>query len=194
MEQTRFEKAIALIDKKNSEDTRLEHYQGQEYPKELLYSQRMTQNLLLFKPDASEELQLAARAQHICRWKIERNNYPMDRVGYIKWRETLKKMHAKITSEILKEVGYNQKFIDRVSFLINKRLIKKDEETQILEDVICLVFLQYYFEEFAVKHPDKKVIEIIKKTWMKMSVNGQEAVKGLVFSDRCQSLIKEALS
>ena len=73
-------------------------------------------------------------------------------------------------------------------------MIKKDEETQILEDVICLVFLQYYFEEFAVKHPDKKVIEIIKKTWMKMSVNGQEAVKGLVFSDRCQSLIKEALS
>ena len=118
----------------------------------------------------------------------------MDRIGYLKWRETLKKMHAEITSDVLNEVGYNQKFINRVSFLINKKLIKKDEETQILEDVICLVFLQYYFEEFADKHLDKKVIEIIMKTWIKMSIKGQEAVKGLTFSERCQSLIKEALS
>ena len=194
METSKFKRAITLIDNKNSEDTRFEYFQGQEYPKELLYSQRMIQNLLLFKPDASEELQLAARAQHICRWKIERKEYPMDRIGYLKWRETLKKMHAKITSDVLNEVGYNQKFINRVSFLINKKLIKKDEETQILEDVICLVFLQYYFEEFADKHLDKKVIEIIMKTWIKMSIKGQEAVKGLTFSERCQSLIKEALS
>jgi len=194
METSKFKRAITLIDNKNSEDTRFEYFQGQEYPKELLYSQRMIQNLLLFKPDASEELQLAARAQHICRWKIERKEYPMDRIGYLKWRETLKKMHAEITSDVLNEVGYNQKFINRVSFLINKKLIKKDEETQILEDVICLVFLQYYFEEFADKHLDKKVIEIIMKTWIKMSIKGQEAVKGLTFSERCQSLIKEALS
>ena len=194
MGPTKFERAIALIDKRNSEDTRFEYFQGQEYPKELLYSQRMTQQLLAFKPDASEELQLAARAQHICRWRIERNDYPMDRIGYIKWRETLKRMHAEITSDILKEVGYDGGFIGRVSFLISKKLIKKDEGTQILEDVICLVFLQYYLEEFATKHNDKKVIDILKKTWRKMSVEGQEAAKDLTLSDICQSLIKQALS
>ena len=194
MKTPKFKRAITLIDNKNSEDPRFETFQGQEYPKELLYSQRMTQNLLLFEPDASEELQLAARAQHICRWMIKRNDYSMDRLGYLKWRETLKKMHSEIASNILKEVGYEHKFIERVSFLINKKLIKKDKETQILEDVICLVFLQYYFEEFAYKHPDKKVVEIIKKTWLKMSSKSQEAVQGLTFSNRCLSLIKEALN
>lgn len=194
MEMTKFEKAIAIIDKKNSEDTRYEHFQGQEYPKELLYSQRMTKKLMAFKPDATEELQLAARAQHICRWKIDRNDYDMDRIGYIKWRETLKKMHAEITSDILRQVGYDQAFIDRVSFLISKKLIKKDEEAQILEDVVCLVFLQYYFEEFATKHPDNKVIEILRKTWKKMSAEGHEAAKKLTFNDKCQLLIKEALN
>ena len=107
MELTRFEKAIALIDEKNSEDTHKEDVDGVKYPKELLYSQRMTEKLLEYKPNASQELQIAARAQHICRWKIARDEYPMDKVGYLKWRETLKKMHAELTADILKEVGFD---------------------------------------------------------------------------------------
>ena len=193
MERTKFESAIAIIDNKNSEDIHIEYFQGQEYPKELLYSQRMSQKLLEFKPDASEELQIAARAQHICRWKIERSEYSTDKVGYIKWREKLKKMHADITSDILKEVGYDSEFIDRVSFLINKKLIKKESDTQTMEDVICLVFLEYYFEEFAAKHPEKKVIDILRKTWKKMSAKGQAGATNLDFSTKSQSLIKQAI-
>jgi hypothetical protein len=194
MEPTRFETAIALIDKKNSEDINRYLVSGLEYPKELLYSQRMTRKLLQFEPNASKALQIAARAQHICRWKIARDAYPMDRVGYLKWRETLKKMHAEITAGILEQVGFDQQFIDRVSFLINKKLIKKNEESQILEDTICLVFLDYYFEEFAAKHEDEKVVDILRKTWVKMSEKGHEAALKLPFSEKSLSLVKQAIT
>lgn len=194
MEPTQFEIAIALIDKKNAEDPTIYESHGLEFPKELLYSQRMSQKLLQFKPNASRALQIAARAQHICRWKIARNAYPMNRVGYLKWRETLKKMHADITSDILKEVGYNTEFIERVSFLINKKLIKKNEETQILEDVICLVFLDFYFEEFIEKHDDAKLIDIIQKTWVKMSEEGHAEALKIKYSEKSLTLIKQAIS
>ena len=194
MKPTRFETAIALIDKKNSEDPNTYVVSGLEYPKELLYSQRMSRKLLQFKPNASKALQIAARAQHICRWKIPRDEYPMDKVGYFKWRETLKKMHAELTSEILNQVGYDDEFSNRISFLINKKLIKKNEETQILEDTICLVFLDYYFEEFAEKHEDEKVIDILQKTWVKMSDEGHAAALNLKLSDKSLSLIKQAIA
>ncbi|WP_303317969.1 DUF4202 domain-containing protein [Flavivirga abyssicola] len=193
MKPTRFETSIALIDKKNAEDINTYHVSGIDYPKELLYSQRMSRKLLQFNPNASRALQIAARAQHICRWKIARDEYPMDRVGYLKWRETLKKMHAELTAEILNQVGYDKVFIDRVSLLINKKLIKKNEESQALEDTICLVFLDYYFEEFAAKHDDKKIIDILKKTWVKMSDKGHEAALQIKFSDKSLALIKQAI-
>lgn len=194
MKPTRFETAIALIDKANSEDVNTYQVAGMDYPKELLYSQRMTRKLLQFEPNASKALQIAARAQHICRWKIARNEYPMDRVGYLKWRETLKKMHANLTGDILKQVGFDDQFTDRVKAIIQKKLIKKNEESQTLEDTICLVFLDYYFEEFAAKHTDEKIIDILKKTWVKMSDKGHEAALGLPFSDSSLALVKQAIS
>lgn len=194
MKPTRFETAIALIDKANSQDINTYDVAGIQYPKELLYSQRMTRKLLQFKPDASKALQIAARAQHICRWKIPRDEYPMDRVGYLKWRETLKKMHADLTSKILKQVGYDDLFDDRIRKIILKKGIKKNEESQALEDTICLVFLDYYFEEFAEKHPDEKVVDILQKTWVKMSEAGQKEALKLNFSEKSLALVKQAIS
>ncbi|WP_338409889.1 DUF4202 domain-containing protein [uncultured Flavobacterium sp.] len=194
MKPSRFETAIALIDKKNAEDVNTYKVVDIEYPKELLYSQRMTRKLLQFEPNASKALQIAARAQHICRWKIQRNEYPMDKVGYFKWRETLKKMHAAIAGEILEQVGFDDQFVDRVQKIILKKLIKKNEESQALEDTICLVFLDYYFEEFAAKHTDEKVIDILKKTWVKMSDKGHSAALTLTFSDKSLALVKQAIS
>lgn len=193
MQPTRFEIAIALIDKANSEDVNIYKVAGVNYPKELLYAQRMTRKLLQFEPNASKALQIAARAQHICRWKITRDEYPMDRVGYLKWRETLKKMHANLTADILKQVGYDDQFTDRVKAIILKKLIKKNEESQTLEDTICLVFLDYYFDEFAEKHTDEKIIDILKKTWVKMSNKGHEAALKLPFSEKSLALIKQAI-
>ncbi|PWG06006.1 DUF4202 domain-containing protein [Polaribacter aquimarinus] len=194
MKPTRFETAIALIDKKNAEDPNTYAVAGFEYPKELLYSQRMTRKLLQFNPNASKALQIAARAQHICRWQIARNEFPMDRVGYLKWRETLKKMHANTTGEILGQVGFDDEFVDRVKKIILKKLIKKNEESQALEDVICLVFLDYYFDEFAAKHSDEKIIDILQKTWVKMSEKGHEAALQLPFSEKSLDLVKQAIS
>ena len=194
MKPTRFETAIAIIDKKNAEDPNSYQVSGIEYPKELLYSQRMTRKLLQFEPNASKAIQIAARAQHICRWQIARNEYPMDRVGYLKWREELKKMHATITGEILVKVGFDEQFVDRVQKIILKKLIKKNEESQLLEDVICLVFLDYYFDEFAAKHSDEKIIDILKKTWVKMSDKGHEAALKIAFSDKSLALVKQAIS
>lgn len=194
MKPTRFESAIALIDKMNSEDINTYEVYGMEYSKELLYSRRMTVKLLQSHPNASKALRIAARAQHICRWKIARDSYPMDRVGYLKWRETLKKMHADLTSEILKTVGYDDEFIDRVSLLITKKLLKKNEETQVLEDTVCLVFLDYYFEEFAAKHTDNKIIDILQKTWGKMSENGHTLALKLKLSESSLALVQKALA
>ncbi|WP_346883268.1 DUF4202 domain-containing protein [uncultured Algibacter sp.] len=194
MKPTRFETAIALIDKKNAEDVNTYQVSGIDYPKELLYSQRMSRKLLQFNSNASKALQIAARAQHIARWEIARNSYPMDRVGYLKWRETLKKMHANLTAEILEVVGYDTQFINRVTSIILKKLIKKNEESQTLEDTICLVFLDYYFEEFAAKHDDEKIIDILKKTWVKMSAKGHEAALKLPFSDKSLALVKQAIT
>jgi hypothetical protein len=190
----KFEKAIHRIDLENSKDPNQENFEGEQYPKELLYSQRMTEKFLEFNPNASQELQIAARAQHICRWEISRGEYPMDRVGYLKWREELKKMHAKKTSVILEKVGYNEDFINRVAFLIQKKLLKKDEESQEMEDVVCLVFLQYYFEDFAAKHTDEKIIDIVKKTWVKMSDKGHDAALKLNYTPKSLSLIQKALA
>jgi len=194
MKPTRFETAIAIIDKKNEEDPNTYQVAGLEYSKELLYSQRMTRKLLQFDPDASKALQIAARAQHICRWKIARKEYPMDRVGYLKWREELKKMHADLTGEILEQVGFDDQFVDRVQKIILKKLIKKNEESQTLEDTICLVFLDYYFDEFAAKHTDEKIIDILKKTWVKMSDKGHEAALLLPFSEKSLALVQQAIS
>jgi len=190
---TKLEKAFGLFDAANAKDPNKETYQGKVYPKELLYALRMTEKLDEFAPNASEALKVTARCQHICRWQIPRESYPMDRVGYLKWRQELKKFHARKASEILNEVGYTPNFIDKVSFLLEKKQLKKNEETQILEDVICLVFLAYYFEPFSEKHPKEKTIDILRKTWRKMSAKGHEAALELPLSEKASELVSEAL-
>lgn len=193
MTKTPFHAATELIDAENAQDPNSEIYQSKTYPKELLYSNRMFEKLMQFKPDASEAVQIASKAQHICRWKIARDSYPMDRVGYLKWREDLKKFHSKTTAGLLEKVGYNGDFIARVSFLIEKKLLKKDEETQLLEDVICLVFLDYYLDPFVHKHDREKMKNIILKTWNKMSDKGHAEALKINYSATNLALIKEAL-
>lgn len=186
--------AFQLFDDANKQDPNTEVFEGTTYPKEVLYGIRMTERLHIFEPNASEVLKLTSRCQHICRWEIPRESYEMNREGYLRWRQELKKFHAKKASGILKEVGYEQEVIDKVSFLLEKKQLKKNEETQTLEDVICLVFLEFYFESFAVKHPEDKTIDILQKTWRKMSEKGQKAALKLPLSKFALDLITKALS
>lgn len=186
--------AFKLFDAANVQDPNKESFEGKLYPKELLYAQRMTDILNEFEPDASEALKLTVRCQHICRWEIPRESYEMNRIGYLKWRQELKKFHAEKAITILRKVGYGEDIIDRVSFLLLKKQLKKDEETQTLEDVVCLVFLTYYYEPFLIKHDDDKISSILQKTWKKMSQKGHKAALALAFSERGTELVSKALS
>lgn len=194
MSQEKFQQAIQQIDQLNAEDPNTESYNGIDYPKELLYAQRMSEALDQFEPQAKESLKIAARAQHIARWKIDRQSYPMDRAGYLKWRTDLKKMHAELTASILEKVGYNAEFIKEVGDLIQKKLLKKNNDAQTLEDVVCLVFLNYYFVDFSEKHTQEKLIGIIQKTWAKMSEKGQASALALDLGTPTRVLIEKALS
>ncbi len=185
--------AYHLFDKANEQDPHTVEYMGRTYPKEVLYAIRMTEKLNDFAPEASEALQLTARCQHICRWEIPRESYDMNRVGYLKWRQDLKKFHAQKASQILEEVGYSQEMIDKVAFLLEKKQLKKNEDTQTLEDVICLVFLEFYFEAFAAEHPEEKIIYILQKTWRKMTQKAHEAALGLPLSKKSLELVCKAI-
>lgn len=194
IESQKFKDAISLFDKSNENDPNKESYDGRMFSKELLYAKRMTQCLDKFSPDAEEALKLAVRCQHIRRWEIARDSYEMNRKGYLKWRNDLKVFHADKASEILQEVGYEADLVESVRFLLLKKQLKQNELTQTLEDVICLVFLEFYFEKFSEKYSEEKMISILQKTWKKMSVKGQDAALELDLSTHSKGLISKALS
>lgn len=182
--KTIYETALSLIDAANSADPNRVSADGKEWPKELLYSDRMSDMLRRFAPDADDAMKLAIRAQHIERWKSPRNAYPMDRIGYLKWRKDLYKIQANTAAALLQQAGYDDETIERVRNSVAKKNIKGNPDTQLLEDVTDLVFMEHYMLEFVGKHPDyseEKWIEIIQKTWNKMSDSAHQfALSGSV--------------
>jgi hypothetical protein len=190
----RFTEAMRRFDAANGEDPHREVVDGVSYPKELLYAQRLTAWLERFAPDASEALRLAARSQHIRRWMIPRDHYPMDRRGYLLWRTTLGKFHADTAAAILREVGYDEATIQRVRSLLRKEGLRRDPEVQCLEDVICLVFLESYCADFAGQHDAAKALGILRKTWNKMSPRGREVARTAGLRAEVQRLIDAALA
>ena len=197
--QSTYDKALALIDAANSEDPNQVSADGKDWPKELLYSERMTDMLGRYKADADDAMKLAIRAQHIQRWKSPRNAYPMDRIGYLKWRKDLYKIQADNAADLLLEAGYDAEIISRLRNAVAKKNIKGNADTQLLEDVTDLVFIEHYLLDFVAKHPDysdEKWIEIIQKTWHKMSANAHEfALSGAVrLPESLVPLIKKAVS
>ena len=190
----RFGKAIILFDAYNSNDPHLEKTDEGSVPKELLYARRMTEKLEHFAPEAPEYLRLAAHCQHIGRWEIPRESYPKDRKGYLQWRNTLKDHHAKIAQQILKDCEYEMEIIDKVKFLLLKKELHKNADTQTLEDVICLVFVQYYLDEFALKHENEKVTEILQKTMKKMSSRAIDEAGRIPVSEKVKSIMQQAAS
>ena len=190
---TRFETAIARFDAANAADPNTEMVDGVAYPKELLYAQRMTAWLDKLAPDASEVLRLAARAQHIRRWAIPRRDYPMTRTGYLKWRTSLYHFHADTAGDILRQVGYDDATIAAVQSLLRKERLKRNPDMQRLEDVICLVFLESYFANFAPQYDEQKVLDIVRKTWKKMSPRGRAAARDLTLPAAVRTLLEKAL-
>ncbi|WP_116107602.1 DUF4202 domain-containing protein [Lewinella sp. IMCC34191] len=191
--QQQLEAAFAAIDQANSADPRYVQTESGEVPSEWLYGRRMSEELDRYLPDAPISLRLAARAQHLERWRSPRDSYPMDREGYLRWRADLKKFHAARAGEILREVGFGEDVIERVAFLLQKKRLKRDDDTQTLEDVICLVFLKHYAAEFAAEHPHEKVIDILHKTLRKMSDRGREAAQTADLPRAVHGMVLEAM-
>jgi hypothetical protein len=186
----KIEAAFRRFDEENSRDPNLENFQ----PRELLYAQRLTDWVLRLCPNASEPLRLAARCQHICRWEIPRQSYPMTRAGYLKWRADLKKFHAHKAGDILRAIGYEEDVIRRVQELNLKNNFPNDPEVRVLEDALCLVFLEFQFADLAAKTAEDKTINALQKSWQKMTdVARAEALK-LNYGEREKALLHRALN
>jgi hypothetical protein len=175
---SRYDAVIAAIDIANAADPNIIESEGQAEPAELVYGRRMSTTLARMAPDASEPLRIAARGQHIERWQLARKSYPDGRAGYLRWRKDAKELHARRLAGIMAEAGYGPADVDRVGALVRKERLKLDPEVQLLEDVVCVVFLEHYLTPFMAKTEPAKLPGILAKTWKKMSDFGHtEALK-----------------
>ncbi|MDI1287838.1 MAG: DUF4202 domain-containing protein [Reyranella sp.] len=178
----RFQAVIDDIDAANAQDPRQDSVAGTLRPREVVYSERMSECLALLYPEASEALRIAARAQHICRWQIPRQNYRLGREGYNAWRSACRDHHGALTSAIMRRHGYAENEIAQAAKIIRKEQLKRDPESQALENVVAVVFVQHYLDEFVADHKDyddAKLADILKKTLRKMDPTGHAAVLAL---------------
>ena len=190
----KFEAALRRFDGENSRDPNVETVDGAAHPRELLYARRLTDWVLHLCPDASEALRLAARCQHVCRWEIPRHSYPMTRPGYLKWRADLKIFHAQKAGEILHEAGYDGDVVRRVQDLNLKKNFPNDPDGRVLEDALCLVFLQFQLADLAAKTAEDKTINALQKSWQKMSEAARAEALKLDYGPREKNLLQRALN
>ena len=194
MKDEKLERVIERIDSVNLEDPNLVCIDNKNVSKEWLYGLRMSEMLEGYDQNASDILQIAIRGQHIRRWHIPRKDFPMNRPGYLKWRTKLKLYHGELLTEIMRDEGYDQGQIDEVVKIVTKKKLKTDADCQALEDVACLVFLKYHFHDFAREHSEDKIIDIVQKTWAKMTEKGHEMALNLNYESADLKLIQKALS
>ncbi|MEY8215039.1 MAG: DUF4202 domain-containing protein [Colwellia sp.] len=195
---------LSAIDDINRQDTNTTFFNGEEYPKELIYGQRMTSCLEQYWPKSSELLQIAVRAQHIKRWHLKRNEFEQGKAGYYKWRIALGKFHAQLTAETMVEHGYSKEQAEQTASIICKENLKNktpsqlNSDSQTLEDVACLVFLIYYFDDFARQYTEQdneeKIIRIVQLTWGKMSEEAHAIALKLVLPKHLATIVNKALA
>jgi hypothetical protein len=185
---------IAAIDAANARDPNMIEVGGGREPAELVYGRRMSATLARMAPDASEHLRIAAHGQHIERWTSPRKSYPQGRVGYLKWRKDLQNFHASRVGEIMSAAGYDVDDIGRVGALLRKERLKSDAEAQMIEDVVCVVFLEHYLGDFMGKTDHDKLAGILAKTWNKMSPSGHQQALKLALPAPAPALLERGLA
>lgn len=191
---TPFEEASRRIDEENSQDPNKIEFDGAIWPRELLYSRWLCEWVQRLAPEPSEALKLAARCQHIRRWEIPRDSFAATREGYMQWRSRLKEFHADKSGRILRETGCPSEIVGRVIELNLKKNIKSDPECQVLEDALCLVFMERQLEELAERTDETKLINALRKSWAKMSEAGRQAALGLRLPPGAAMLFRKALA
>jgi hypothetical protein len=189
----RFQRAIAAIDRANADDPNQLMVRGTLRPKELAHAELMTEWVHRLVAEPSVELLLAARAHHIRRWIVPRSSYPDGRAGYLRWRTDLHKRHAADVGEILTDAGYGADVVGRVQNIVRKRNLARDPEVQVLEDALCLVFLETQLGDLAAKLDREKSVDVLRKTAAKMSDAGRQAAFALELAPGERALLQEAL-
>jgi len=190
---TKLEQAFHLFDAYNQHAPDKVTWNGQDYPSEYFYALKLYEWVKKLDPEASEPLLLASRCQHIGRWEIARTTYREGRVGYLTWRKALSKFHAQKATEILQSLGYETDIINRVNEIIVKKGLNTNSEVQTMEDALCLVFLEFQYDDLIRKQPEEKMIVILQKTWAKMSMAGKQFALSLTFSEPGGKLLNKAL-
>jgi hypothetical protein len=196
---SRLQCALAAIDAANKADPNQESFDNERLPKEYAYSLHMTRWLFELESDPSERMQIACRAQHIERWTMPRKDYPEGRKAYYQWRQACGRMHGQRAGEIMADCGYPKEECERVETILTKRELRQDADTQLLEDVACMVFLERYFADFYEEKADydrEKWLRIVRRTWGKMSPRGHEAALKLAegMPAHLLELLQEALA
>lgn len=199
MERASLKCALDAIDNANRADPNEETLAGESMPREYAYSLHMTRWLYELDPSPSERMQIACRAQHIERWKMPRSEYPEGRKSYYEWRQACGRMHGRRAAEIMADCGYPESEWERAEVILTKRELRKDADTQLLEDVACMVFLEKYFAQFYAENAEyerEKWLRIVRRTWGKMSPRAHERALALAskLPDHLQLLMQEALA
>jgi hypothetical protein len=187
------EKAFALFDAFNKQDPNEINFKGNTYPLEYFFALRLYEWVRKLEPAAGEPLLLASRSQHIGRWLSARSSYPEGKAGYLQWRQDLAKFHALKSAELMREAGYDEETIAKVEPIILKKDLQKNPEVQTIENALCLVFLEYQYEDFLHKHEEPKIIRILQKSWKKMTEPGRNAALTIGYSEKGKELISKAL-
>ncbi len=188
------EKAFDLFDTYNKQDPNQVIWNDIVFPATFFFALKLHEWVTVLNPDAGEALLLASRCQHIGRWTSARTSYPEGKAGYLNWRTDLAKFHASKAAELMTAAGYGEESIEHAQRIILKKNPRTDPEVQTMENALCLVFLQYQYEEFIHKHDEKKVIRIVQKSWGKMSEPGREAALTISYSDQGKQLLEKALA
>jgi hypothetical protein len=192
---SKLEKAIELFDAYNQQDPHKIKWNGEEYAAEYFYALQLYNWVKKLQPNASEPLLLAARSQHIGRWQTPRTSYPDGKAGYLTWRKELAKFHAETAGKLMLQAGYTEDNIEVVKHIILKQNLKIADDVQAMENALCLLFLEFQYDDFLAKHEDDNmIIRILRKTWQKMSEPGRLAALDLTYSKRGKELIEKALS
>lgn len=195
-DEGRFGAALTRFRAAHREDPRSIEVDGAEVPWSLRYHDRLRHWVDELAPDASEPLRLAAACQHIRRWEVPRSDYDEGRAGYKRWRRELAQRHARIARGILEDVGYDEAIVARVEQLLRKIGLARDPEVRTFEDAICMVFFELDFVDLAAKHDDQKIIDVLQRTWGKMSPAGHRAALELTSTlpGRERALVEAAVS
>jgi hypothetical protein len=173
------------------------HRAGDGRPAEAVYAERMEAWVVRLVPGAPPLLRLAARCQHLERWLVPRASFPAGKAGYFAWRKSLYAKQADRARALLAGAGISAAEAAEAATWVSKTGLKSNPGTQALEDAACLVFLENEIGAFAAQHADyprEKFVDIVRKTWRKMSAPAQQAALGLPLAPPLAAIVRDAVS